>query len=231
MLAPSRRKIHNTKGKNMKPGRNDPCPCGSGKKYKQCCLKTEQAVPQDEFLWRRIRRAIEGSPMRMLEFSTGHFGREALLEAWDDFMPHWENEQDEPFTMDRPHMPIFMTWVFFGWLPDPDDTSVKHEALDGRTLARAYLDKKGRNLDPLYVRYLEQCCAAPFSFYDVLSVRPGAGFTVRDIITGEEMDVTEHAGSRQTQAGDIMFAKVVKIDQDRKSTRLNSSHQKISYAV
>jgi SEC-C motif-containing protein len=22
-----------------KPGRNDPCPCGSGKKYKQCCLK------------------------------------------------------------------------------------------------------------------------------------------------------------------------------------------------
>ena len=23
-----------------KPGRNDPCPCGSGKKYKNCCLKT-----------------------------------------------------------------------------------------------------------------------------------------------------------------------------------------------
>ena len=21
----------------MKPGRNDPCPCGSGKKYKHCC--------------------------------------------------------------------------------------------------------------------------------------------------------------------------------------------------
>ena len=21
------------------PGRNDPCPCGSGKKYKQCCGK------------------------------------------------------------------------------------------------------------------------------------------------------------------------------------------------
>lgn len=21
-----------------KPGRNDPCPCGSGKKFKQCCL-------------------------------------------------------------------------------------------------------------------------------------------------------------------------------------------------
>ncbi|HNY18141.1 MAG TPA: SEC-C metal-binding domain-containing protein, partial [Treponemataceae bacterium] len=22
----------------MKTGRNDPCPCGSGKKYKNCCL-------------------------------------------------------------------------------------------------------------------------------------------------------------------------------------------------
>ncbi|TLY83733.1 MAG: hypothetical protein E6K41_00425, partial [Gammaproteobacteria bacterium] len=21
----------------MKPGRNDPCPCGSGQKYKRCC--------------------------------------------------------------------------------------------------------------------------------------------------------------------------------------------------
>jgi preprotein translocase subunit SecA len=25
------------KRKNAKVGRNDPCPCGSGKKYKQCC--------------------------------------------------------------------------------------------------------------------------------------------------------------------------------------------------
>ena len=23
--------------KASKPGRNDPCPCGSGKKYKKCC--------------------------------------------------------------------------------------------------------------------------------------------------------------------------------------------------
>ena len=25
--------------KSTKVGRNDPCPCGSGKKYKQCCGK------------------------------------------------------------------------------------------------------------------------------------------------------------------------------------------------
>jgi hypothetical protein len=27
--------------KEEKPGRNDPCPCGSGKKYKKCCGKNE----------------------------------------------------------------------------------------------------------------------------------------------------------------------------------------------
>jgi uncharacterized protein YecA (UPF0149 family) len=26
-----------------KPGRNDPCPCGSGKKFKNCHLKKEKA--------------------------------------------------------------------------------------------------------------------------------------------------------------------------------------------
>jgi len=26
-----------------KLGRNDPCPCGSGKKYKQCCLAKDEA--------------------------------------------------------------------------------------------------------------------------------------------------------------------------------------------
>lgn len=27
----------------MKTGRNDPCPCGSGKKYKKCCLSLDES--------------------------------------------------------------------------------------------------------------------------------------------------------------------------------------------
>jgi len=34
-LPPPVESIRNESGE---PGRNDPCPCGSGKKYKQCCL-------------------------------------------------------------------------------------------------------------------------------------------------------------------------------------------------
>lgn len=37
----------------VKVGRNDPCPCGSGKKYKHCCyakdsVKHEMAPPEEE---------------------------------------------------------------------------------------------------------------------------------------------------------------------------------------
>ena len=31
-----------------KPGRNDPCPCGSGRKYKQCCLAKADASMVDK---------------------------------------------------------------------------------------------------------------------------------------------------------------------------------------
>jgi hypothetical protein len=27
-----------------RPGRNEPCPCGSGRKYKQCCLAKDEAA-------------------------------------------------------------------------------------------------------------------------------------------------------------------------------------------
>ena len=33
----TKRPVHSDK----KPGRNDPCPCGSGLKYKKCCGKDE----------------------------------------------------------------------------------------------------------------------------------------------------------------------------------------------
>ncbi len=34
-------------------GRNDPCPCGSGKKYKNCCLQKDRAQRIRERAWRR----------------------------------------------------------------------------------------------------------------------------------------------------------------------------------
>jgi len=32
---------------HQKVGRNDPCPCGSGKKFKQCCFNKQEAKKQE----------------------------------------------------------------------------------------------------------------------------------------------------------------------------------------
>jgi uncharacterized protein YecA (UPF0149 family) len=34
------RVVHGDKLLEEKLGRNDPCPCGSGKRFKKCCLKS-----------------------------------------------------------------------------------------------------------------------------------------------------------------------------------------------
>jgi tetratricopeptide (TPR) repeat protein len=40
-----------------KTGRNDPCPCGSGQKYKRCCLEKDQAAEHQILAARRAELA------------------------------------------------------------------------------------------------------------------------------------------------------------------------------
>jgi len=40
----------------MKPKRNAPCPCGSGKKYKKCCIAQDQEAAEKD---RRLNREAE----------------------------------------------------------------------------------------------------------------------------------------------------------------------------
>jgi tetratricopeptide (TPR) repeat protein len=39
-----------------KPGRNDPCHCGSGNKYKKCCLAKDEADERDSLVKAQARR-------------------------------------------------------------------------------------------------------------------------------------------------------------------------------
>lgn len=190
----------------MKPGRNDPCPCGSGKKYKQCCLQAQEAPQTEDFLWHQIRHMLNGMPEKLLKFSAKHFGPEAVLEAWEDFTL-WSEEEFDPHT---PHMQLFMPWFFYNW--HPEFSGIDGNDQDERTTGQAFLDKYGKQLEPLLKRYIEQCCVAPFSFYDIISVRPGDGFVLRDILTDAECYVTEHSGSVQAKSGQIVFGKLVKVD-------------------
>lgn len=44
----------------MKPGRNDPCPCGSGLKYKRCCLPLVSQIPGPVMVARGSLRSVLG---------------------------------------------------------------------------------------------------------------------------------------------------------------------------
>ena len=37
-----------------KPGGNDRCPCGSGKKYKACCLTKDEAAEREQLVKTQI---------------------------------------------------------------------------------------------------------------------------------------------------------------------------------
>ncbi len=45
----------------MKAGRNDPCPCGSGKKYKKCCLGTDRVASATQAIAISNPRSATGS--------------------------------------------------------------------------------------------------------------------------------------------------------------------------
>ncbi len=197
----------------MKIGRNDPCPCGSGKKYKHCCLTADVNAPigPHELQWRRLRQVLESFATDMLRFIKNAYGPQALDEGWAAFTL-WEEE--DGFDTGTPHMQVFMPWLFHCWSPDAEDTSVEDESLHEVTPTAAYLAKKGKSLDPLLRRYLEACTAAPFSFFEVVRCEPGRGMRLRDAIAAHEYEVMERSASQGMQPGDMLFGQVVQVEED-----------------
>lgn len=193
----------------MKPGRNDPCPCGSGRKYKHCHLPLEDAPRPEDVTWRRLQRATEGLAAALFKGAIARFGPTGVDEAWQEFNL-WDEDELE-FDPDSPHAEVFIPWLLYSWLPDPQETELPSEA-QGMTAAESYLQTAGGRLDPLVKRYVEACIAAPFSFHEMVKCEPGWGFRLRDVLLGSEIDVIERSGSAAAEIGALLFAKVVAVD-------------------
>jgi len=196
---------------SRKTGRNDPCPCGSGKKYKRCCLRgTRSADSRDPatMKWRRMRRLLEGVPQRMVDFVIATHGEQALLEAWDDAM----HLDDAPFDPDSPEMAWVMPWILHCWPLEPEGTALADAAPEGVPPTRDYLARFGRGLPPRLRDYLEGCLASAFSIYEVEHTTPGVGFTLCDVLTGERREVLEATASRTLGEGHLVFAMLVDVE-------------------
>lgn len=191
-----------------RPGRNDPCPCGSGRKYKHCCLRVVEAVPDAELQWRRVRRALDPLSHDLVREAQRHFGEIGFEEAWAEFFLF---DGSGPFDPDSRFLPVFLSWYLHDWLPDPHGTELP-AAVHETTVAEAFLARAGHRLDPIARRYVEACIATPFSFHEVMDCRRGAGFRLRDVMLGTEADVTERTASNSVEVGDVLFGKLVSID-------------------
>lgn len=194
------------------PGRNDPCPCGSGRKYKHCCAAASADVEAPgDLAWRRMRRLLADGGPPLLRFVKHAYGEGALEEAWKEFCLPGEFDTEPVTGVD--YTPMFMSWLYNFWSPDPYDeaTTVPDKTLHGVQPLRAYLDKHAARLDPMLREYYESCLVEPLAFYRVESVDPGKGVKLHDVLAGGERDVLERLASQSVKPGDVVCAQVVRV--------------------
>ena len=69
-----------------KPGRNDRCPCGSGKKYKACCLTRDEAAEREELAKAQASRESQAAEKRqsLREVRKLLIGKLAGSDGFDD---------------------------------------------------------------------------------------------------------------------------------------------------
>lgn len=186
---------------HAKVGRNDPCPCGSNKKYKRCCLSNQH--PVEDSPWQRQRLASESLNHEMFRFACKRFGDE-ILEAWMDFN---QTEFPRPMDEDIPEGQIFFPYLLFDWNPDQPSTPRGKSPKPG-LVAEEYILAKFRKLSDLEKLIFKLSIAEPVSFYEVLRSDPGQGMRLRDILIGGEAEVEEHKGSEHARKGDILYGQL-----------------------
>jgi len=174
-----------------KAGRNDPCPCGSGKKYKRCCLDRDRSGPA-------TTREERASALAALT----HFAEEVLGPEEDaahqEFYGRWEDRVDE---LDDDWTQIseatFDMWFLFDRRTD-----------DGRQAVDLFLAAD----PPLGAgerAYLDRLRGTAMRLYEVVDLSPGTSVDLRDVLTGARVRVHERLGSRSFMRHMHVAARVV----------------------
>ncbi|MFH0728899.1 MAG: SEC-C metal-binding domain-containing protein [Pseudomonadota bacterium] len=197
----------------MTVGRNDPCPCGSGKKYKKCCLSEGgETLPEVESRYRRLARSYETLEERLGEHAYRVFGPDGPVLALDEFLG-WP-EGDEPVEadfLDRQGA-LFWPWFLFNWEYEANENEFELEGPPEKTVAELYGEDQGENLDLTEEQLILAANRKPCSFWEVMAIVPGKSIDFRDIMTGERITAWERTGSNTVEPGDIVFGRVAPVD-------------------
>jgi len=192
----------------MKIGRNQPCPCGSGKKHKKCCLGKEKV--SSDLLYRRLGEAHDRLAHHLMRYGLKEFGEGALGVALDEFLA-WPDEgiSDQDLA---DHEPLFYPWFIFNWEYEADPDEPQLDGPEDTTIAELYTAHKGNRLNHLEAQIIKATARQPYSFFEIQETRPGTGYRLKDILRGTVSSVIEKKGSENARRGDLLFGRVVQID-------------------
>jgi hypothetical protein len=176
-------------------GRNDPCPCGSGKKYKKCCLnKTYNEVGKED----SIRGRLVEDLLRFFKNKYEHRLEDAEFLFWDDFIPE---EHLDGIALEVAYQ-NFWEWIVFDHMIDVDND---------KTLIDLYMENnKKLSLDEHKV--LTMMKNSVISLYEVQEVFPEKGLLLKDLMMGGEYDVREKSATRSVRKWDIFATRLLLVD-------------------
>lgn len=183
-------------------GRNDPCSCGSGKKYKRCCGASERRTEDDlaAFAARRAD-AVKALDVRLtnalISFAERRFGREAVAAALNDYFA-----DALPETADG-EMAIAMSWTLFSAKLSGDEHSLAELAATNPRDAGVPSDCR---------QLLRDHLSAWLGIWRVDDATPGVGLQLVDLLTKETRFVHERMASRTLSRFDTALMRVVDSD-------------------
>src|SRR5258708_16685846 len=93
-----------------KIGRNDPCPCGSGKKYKRCCLEKDETAERKFAATERTFAATASVPQRQIgtvaaEIAERLAAAASEIDEPEDDLPPASHAPAHPSPAPTPHNP------------------------------------------------------------------------------------------------------------------------------
>lgn len=173
-------------------GRNEPCPCGSGQKYKRCCAGKEAVARRPVTApGTPLHELDEGLVETVVRYANKRFGLGWLREAADVFF------EDPDFVPEYPDTQLFMPWA------------VHHWELEGRPAREWFLEERGARLKEAERTWLLAQRPVVLTIWEVLEVREGVGLRVKDLLGGGEHFVHEVRGSRQLLPRHAMLGRLV----------------------
>lgn len=179
-------------------GRNDPCPCGSGKKYKRCHGAESQSAPVSHEAARLATlKALDVELSdKLVRFARTRFGAGWLQGAVDVFLG------GEGEVLSDAEMPLAVPWMLH-MMPNGDD---------GRSVAAAWRQQYHARLTPDLRLLLDAHASSCISIWEVRDVEPGVGVRAADLLTHEERFIHDASSSSTLLRFDTLLAIVLDCD-------------------